>query len=88
MIYVIQIVVVLAVWFANIRFGGIENPYAVGALAIFAAWLVTMLVTEGPFGLWRWLNRSPLEDGTRPSTVASDSGVATQKSVRDILPKQ
>lgn len=87
MIYVIQILVVLAVFFANIRFGGIDNPYAVGALAAFAAWLVTMLINEGPLGLWRWLHRSPVEDA-RPRTVSNDGGITAQESVRDILPKQ
>ena len=86
--YAIQVVVILAVGFASIWVGWTDNGYAIAAVAIFCAWLVTMLVNEGPLGLWRWLHRSPLEESARSGAVPNDGRVSAKDGVRDILPKQ
>lgn len=88
MFYIIQLLVFIGICVANIRYGWIDNPYSITFLAAFAAWFVTMMITEGPLGFWRWLNRSPLEDGARSGPVADDGRVATSNRVRDVLPKQ
>jgi hypothetical protein len=53
MIYLAQMAIVLAVWFTNIYFGWMDNPYNVGATAVFAAMALTVFPLKA-WDCWRF----------------------------------
>lgn len=101
MLYVIQLAIVMAVWFANIHYGWMENPYNIGATAVFVA----MAVTVSPLKVMDWwrfrearkaehaeLAAKGLPFGWRRHLPGADARAArrrraTQQTSRDILPQ-
>ena len=99
MIYVIQLAIILAVWFANIRFGWMENPYNVGATAVFVAMAFTVFPLKA-LDWWRFrearrakyaeMKAAGLAFGWRrhlPGADARARRVAAQQTSRDALPQ-